>query len=122
MEKQNDSVDTGLKRLIGILLGSIIGLIIGAIWSPSDDLSFPIYAICFAITGAAVGAVGRSHELVGLAVGFITFSVLAVIVGPKDGWLIIWVVAFGAFGLISGTIVGAIIRLIFLIFLSSLRS
>src|SRR5262245_43303634 len=86
------------SRWPSVWRGTTIGLVVGVAWTavfgpltdgpPSVWLSLVVYTTGFAITGAVIGTVGRFPELVGLSVGFFTLAVLAVIVGPKDGWKI----------------------------------
>jgi hypothetical protein len=103
-----------------IWIGATIGLTIGAAWTavfgpltdgpPSLWLSLAVYTIGFAVTGAVVDIVRRFPELVGLSSGSLTLAVLAVLVGPKNGWIVLWVFVFGGAGLLWGTILGVLFR------------
>jgi hypothetical protein len=33
-------------------------------------------------------------------------AIFAAIVGPKDGWLLLWIVVYGGLGAVSGILVG----------------
>jgi hypothetical protein len=108
------------RRWPSVWRGAMIGLVVAAGWTavfgpltegpPSVWLSLVVYTIGFATTGTVVGAVGRFPELTGLSAGFLILAVLAVIVGPKDGWIVIWVVVFGGSGLLWGSVIGLLFR------------
>jgi hypothetical protein len=117
----NPSAGPG-SRWSSILLGIAVGLVVGLAWTalfgpltdgpPSLKLSLSVYTIGFSIAGAIVGAVRKFPEVVGLAAGSLTLSVVAVIVGPKDGWIVMWVMMFGGSGLLCGAVIGALYRLV----------
>jgi hypothetical protein len=127
--------------------GSAIGLFIGVVWgsvvahlndegSPPEWMFLTVYALGFAITGIAVGAVGRCQELVGLAVGCLTVVVLVQVgVGHEDGllcgfqyenvtrdllaalapevdWRHCWPMVFGVGGSLGGILIGGAHRLV----------
>src|SRR5262249_26041437 len=110
------------SRWSSILRGIAVGLVVGLAWTvligpltegpPSLRLSLAVYTIGFSIVGAIVGAVRRFPEMVGFAAGLVTLTLLAVIVGPKDGWIILWVMVFGGSGLLCGAMIGLLYRLV----------
>jgi hypothetical protein len=119
-ESTSESSASHPDRRPAIWRGITIGLVVGVAWAafgpltdgpPSLWLSLAVYATGFAVTGGVVGAVGRFPELVGLSAGFLALTVLAVIVGPKDGWVVLWVLAFGGSGLLWGPVIGLLFRL-----------
>jgi hypothetical protein len=78
---------------------------------PSIWLSLAVYAFGLASTGAVIGAVRHYPELIGMAAGFTTLAVLAVVVGPSDPWALLWLLFFGGSGLLLGPIIGVLYRL-----------
>jgi hypothetical protein len=126
--------------------GVAVGLVVGVIWAAavahlSDDSApaewtlLAIYALGLAITGAAVGAVGRFPELVGMATGLLTVAALAAVVGrhedgllvgwprervvreflaasaPGVDWVSFWPMVIGGAGLLAGSVIGVLYRL-----------
>lgn len=99
-------------------LGAAIGLSIGLGWSaifgpatdgpPSLLLSFIVYSSGFTLTGVLVGFFEKVPPATGALLGLVILSVMAVIVGPKDGWIVLWLFAFGGSGLFWGFVIGAI--------------
>jgi hypothetical protein len=135
------------SRQHSVRRGVAIGLLIGVLWasvvahlnddgSPPEWMLLAIYALGFAITGVAVGAVRRCRELVGLAVGNLTVVVLVQAVARhKDGllcgfkyecitmnllaalepgvdWHFCWPMVFGICGSLGGILIGGIHRLV----------
>ena len=95
-------------------LGFVVGLAWAAIFGaftdgpPSLTLSFIVYSTGFALTGFVVGWSNRAPAGIGALAGAGILVAWAVMFGPKDGWIIIWLVSFGGSGLIWGTIIGCI--------------
>ncbi len=69
-------------------------------------LSFLVYTTGFTFTGFVVGAIQRLPALVGTATGLLALSTWALIVGPKDGWMVLWVTIFGGSGLFWNVLIG----------------
>ena len=109
------------SRWASVWRGAGIGVCVGVAWTavigpltdgpPSIWLSLAVYAVGLATTGAVIGAVRHYPELIGMAAGFSTLAVLAVVVGPSDPWAILWLLFFGATGLLLGPIIGVLYRL-----------
>ncbi|MFO7905587.1 MAG: hypothetical protein ACQESR_24460 [Planctomycetota bacterium] len=99
-------------------LGSGVGLCVGILWTmvfgpltagpPSMCLSFLVYTTSFTFTGFVVGTMQRLPLLVGAVTGFLTLLMWALIVGPKDGWMALWVIMFGGSGLFCGILIGCL--------------
>ena len=95
-------------------LGLLVGLAWAAVFGPFTDgppslaLSFVVYSSGLALTGFVVGWINRAPAGIGALAGVGILVVWAIVVGPKDGWIVIWLVAFGGSGLIWGTIIGCI--------------
>jgi hypothetical protein len=108
------------SRKVSALLGSCIGLSIGIIWTlifgpltdgpPSIRLSFLMYTTGFAATGFVVGIVQRSPVLVGAIAGSVIMSTWVYIVGPHDGWIVMWMIFIGGSGLVWGSVIGMIVH------------
>jgi hypothetical protein len=118
----NESVtNRSTRRWDAVVQGATIGLLVAVVWTafvgpltdgpPSIALSFIVYAIGFTVTGALIGARQQRPELTGLEAGLAILFILALIVGPKDGWIVIWVSIFGLSGVICGPTIGMIFRL-----------
>lgn len=116
--EKNQLKRIGIQRLRSTLIGASIGFVLGSVWAaligpitdgpPSLNLSLFIYTGAFTLTGAVVGAIQRLPGLIGPTVGTVIFSVLAIIIGPKDGWLMIWMMVFGFSGMIGGCVIGIV--------------
>jgi hypothetical protein len=62
------------------------------------------------MAGALVGLKRRLPELWGAVGGLLAMSLVALVVGPKDGWMVLWLVFYGGSGAIGGLVTGAIGR------------
>lgn len=106
------------SRFTSVLRGGAAGMIVGSVWTaligpltdgpPSIGLSFVVYTTTLTCTGLVVGAVQRLPALIGLGMGWLTLSIAAIIVGPKDGWMLLWLMVFGGSGVICGPMVGGL--------------
>jgi len=107
--------DDPLRRVISC---AVIGAACGLFWTavfgpftagpPSLMLSALVYTSGFALTGVAVGLAKSSALFVGPLSGMLILSAWAIIVGPRDGWLLLWLVIFGGSGLIWGFVIGGL--------------
>lgn len=103
---------------LSVLRGIAVGLAVSVCWTaligpltdgpPSLMLSLTVYAIGFTITGAIVGAIRRVPGIVGFIAGSLTLTAIAIIVGPKDGWLLLWIMVFGGSGYLCGAVIGGL--------------
>jgi hypothetical protein len=100
--------------------GALIGLVVGAAWvaimtrpdaSPPPALSSLAFMGGLTIVGLAVGTVRRIPEVIGLAIGLLLLSTLAMFLAPRDGRLMLWIVALGGRGLICGLTTGLLFRI-----------
>jgi hypothetical protein len=107
-----------LRRLCSVLLCAILGLTVGIVWSYmlsplTDELSSRSFSLLFCtsgliFTGIVVGGVRRFPGCVGAVVGTLSFSIFATIAGPKDGWIVLWIIVLGLAGSIAGSIIGGL--------------
>lgn len=98
--------------------GAIIGLAVGIVWSfllkPFTDelgslgFSFFLCTAGLTLAGTVVGMIRRLPGCVGTVLGGVCLSVVAIIVGPKDGWIVPWIMVFGIAGSVGGSIIGGI--------------
>ena len=101
-----------LSILRGIALGMLAGIPASAFLSTDADLRgarlwfFLLFLLGFAAVGGIVGAVGKFPELVGLAAGAVIFTTLAVILGPMDGWMCMYIMFLGGAGVFHGVVIG----------------
>jgi hypothetical protein len=103
-------------RVGSALLGGGIGLVVGVFWTivfgpltdgpPSIALSFVMYTTGFCVTGLAVGAIQRYSILVGALIGLLAMAAWTLIVGPRDGWITLWLMVFGISGIFWGAVIG----------------
>jgi hypothetical protein len=118
----NENGNPSRTRLFSVFIGATIGFLISACWTaligpltdgpPSIVLSFFVYALGLTAAGAVVGAVHRLPELVGLTAAFVALSSLALVVGPPDGWMVVWLIVFGGSGCLCGPVIGVLFRLV----------
>ena len=111
------------SRVPSIAVGGVIGLVVGSIWTaivgpftdgpPSIALSFAVYALSLTLTGVTVGAVQRVPALVGLGTGVFLLLCAAFIVGPSDGWIMIWLIIFGGSGFLCGPLIGGVYYMLY---------
>jgi len=114
--RSNDSLHSG--RLFSAGVGTTIGLFAGLLWTllfgpmtdgpPSIELSLLVYTSGFAFTGFTVGVIRIFPVPFGTTIGFLSLSTWAIIVGPKDGWVGLWIMLFGGSGLVWGATIGGI--------------
>lgn len=114
--RANGSICSG--RLLSAGLGTTIGLFVGILWAlffgpvtdgpPAIGLSLIVYTTGFAFTGLVVGMIQILPVLTGTMFGFLSLSTWAFIVGPKDGWMGLWITIFGGSGLVWGALIGGI--------------
>jgi hypothetical protein len=107
-----------VQRLWSMVLCAIIGLAVGIIWSYllgplTDELasrafSFSLCTGGLTITGIVVGGIRRFPGCVGAIVGGLSLTIFTIIVGPKDGWIVLWIMILGTAGLLGGSIIGGI--------------
>ena len=102
--------------------GGAIGVLIGFAWTIfwTQILGFRnaqhVHLLCFTFgfmaTGLIAVAVRRLPILVGLAAGALVMGIMAVIIGPRDGWIVVAVIVYGCSGAICGPLIGALIYLL----------
>ncbi len=68
------------------------------------------FATALAVAAVVVLHIRRLPELAGLAAGFMTMLVAALVVGPPDPWGVLCAMVYGGSGLICGPLVGFILR------------
>lgn len=100
------------------VIGASIGLLAGVFWAavigphtdgpPSLTLSFIVYSTGFALTGFVVAVSNRFSPIVGAIAGLGILSLWAIVVGPKDGWLVLWLIVFGGSGALWGALIGLV--------------
>jgi hypothetical protein len=77
----------------------------------ASQLSLAAYTAGMTVAGAAIGSLRSYPELHGIVAGVAAMSVAAVVEGPWDGWLVVWVLFGGLVGVMAGALTGLLARL-----------
>jgi hypothetical protein len=106
------------SRMFSAILGSGIGLAVGVLWTIVFDQStggagslrrlFLVFTTGLTITGLAVGTIQRLPLFVGAVIGLLAMSAWALVVGPRDGWIIVVLFFWGVSGLVCGLLIGCL--------------
>ena len=105
-------------RMLPMLLGTGIGLGVGVVWTmifgpvfdgpPSITLTALVSITGLSFTGFAVGLFPKNTFMIGSIAGGLSMSTLAFIVGPRDGWIVIWLFLYGGSGIFCGCIIAGV--------------
>ena len=103
-------------RWLSVFVGTVLGLVAGLASSlffsealegvPPRGYVFLFFTSTFLFAGFAVGLLKVLPPLIGCVTGLIVMVVFVMVLGPKNGWIGLWVFLFGGSGMVGGSCIG----------------